>query len=378
MIKGSITVRPQAFAAAVKWAAKFIALKPAAPVQGGLLLEVDDSGLAVTAYSENITARAYVTCEGAGAGRVVVSGRLLADLAGTFPDKEVTITGDEGAEQVTITVGRWRGTLPSMDLDEWPTLPAEPGAIGTVGGDTFASMIADVNVATKKDGKGLIWMACMHLAVGDARITALATDSARAARSSVPFGPMDGEDDVTGLSALVLGATMAEVAGAFTGPDDITIGLDAGSISLTSQTRSVVLRQMAEKFDAVTVGSFFAQAAELPEHAQVKREELLQPMKRAAIIREKEGPIKVSFSADLITLAAAAEDVKRDSDEEVEAVYAGPDHTLAFNPKYFAEAIASAPGEVVDITMTTERVTGVLLRVADTAWEHVLMPLRGR
>jgi DNA polymerase-3 subunit beta len=126
------------------------------------------------------------------------------------------------------------------------------------------------------------------------------------------------------------------------------------------------------------VGSFFTKAAELPEHAQVKREDLLQPMKRAAIIREKEGPIKVSFSADLITLAAAAEDVKRDSDEEVEAVYAGPDHTLAFNPKYFAEAIASAPGEVVDITMTTERVTGVLLRVADTAWEHVLMPLRGR
>ena len=378
MIKGSITVRPQAFAAAAKWAAKFIALKPAAPVQGGLLLEVDDSGLTVTAYSEHITARAYVPVEGAGEGRVVVSGRLLAELAGTFPDKEVTITGDEAAEQVTITVGRWRGTLPSMDLSEWPSLAEAPAAIGTVGGDALASMIADVNVATKKDGKGLLVLACMYLAIGDARITALATDSSRAARASVPLGPMDGEDDVTGLSALVLGATMAEVAGAFTGPDDITVGLNAGSISLTSQTRSVVMRQMGEKFDAVTVGSFFTRAAELPEHAQVKREDLLQPMKRAAIIREKEGPIKVSFSADLITLRAAAEDVKRDSDEEVEAVYAGPDHTLSFNPKYFAEAVASAPGEVVDITMTTERVTGVLLRVEGAAWEHVLMPLRAR
>src|SRR3982750_2810865 len=145
MIKGSITVRPQAFAAAAKWAAKFIALKPAAPVQGGLLLEVDDSGLTVTAYSEHITARAYVPVEGAGEGRVVVSGRLLAELAGTFPDKEVTITGDEAAEQVTITVGRWRGTLPSMDLSEWPSLAEAPAAIGVVGGDALASLIAAVN-----------------------------------------------------------------------------------------------------------------------------------------------------------------------------------------------------------------------------------------
>lgn len=378
MIKGSITVRPQAFAAAVKWAAKFIALKPAAPVQGGLLLDVDDNGMTIAAYSEHITARAFVPVEGVGEGRVVVSGRLLAELAGTFPDKPVEITGDESAEQVTITVGRWRGTLPSMDLSEWPSLASAPEAIGTVNGDAFASMIADVNVATKKDGKGLISLACMHLSFGDARVTAMATDSSRAARSAVPFAPMDDEDDATGLSALVLGAPMAEVSGAFAGPDEITIGLDTGRIALTSATRSVVLRQMTEKFDPIMVAGFFTKTAELPEHATFARESLLQPMKRAAIIREKDGPIKVSFSENLITLAAAAEDVKRDSDEEVEAVYAGPAHTLAFNPKYFAEAVASAPGQTVSITMTTEKVTGVLLRVADTAWEHVLMPLRSR
>ena len=373
MIKGTITVRPQAFASAVKWAAKFIATKPSVPIQGGLALDAGTDGLTVTAYSEHITARAYVPFEGTGEGRVIVSGRLLAELAGTFPDKPVVITGEDSGDLVTITVGRWRGTLPAMDETEWPPLAEPPAAIGTVGGDAFAAMIADVNVATKKDGKAPLWLACMHLAFGAGKAEAMATDSRRAARSSVPFSGTD-----TPLSAVVLGATMGEVAAAFAGPDDITVGLDQGSIALTSQTRSVVLRQMAQPFDAASVGGFFAKAAEFPERVSVKREDLLQPMKRAALIREKDGPIKVSFSIGLIILHAAAGDIKRDSDEEIEADYSGPEHALSFNPQYFAEAVGSAPGETVDITMTTENVAGVLMRVDGTAWEHIVMPTKSR
>lgn len=377
MIKGSITVRPQAFVAAVKWAGKFVAAKPSAPIQGGLALDVDDSGLTITAYSEHITARAYVPVEGDGAGRAVVSGRLLAELAGTFPDKPVTIVGGDDKPEVTITVGRWRGTLPAMEEGDWPELAEGPAAIGTVPGESFATMAGDVATAVSKDLTKRIMLACMHLTFGDGQVVAVASDSFRAARSSAPFSVAGELPD--GATALVLGITMTEVANAFTGPDDITIGLGPTVLSLTSATRSVVLRQMDVEYDAEAIARFFTQAGALPEHVQVKREELLQPMKRAAIIREKDGPIGVRFSADLITLVAAAEDVKRDSDEEIEAVYAGPDHRLNFNPKYFAEAVASAPGDTVDITMTTERVTGVLLSVpGNAAWQHVLMPLRGR
>jgi DNA polymerase-3 subunit beta len=376
VIKGSITVRPQAFAAAVKWAAKFVATKPATPVQAGLALDIADDGLHITAYSESITARARVGIEGNGEGRAIVSGRLLAELAGTFPDKPVTIAGDNG-DEVTITVGRWRGTLPAMDESDWPELPVPPERIGEVGGEAFAAAVADVAVAAKKDGKAPFNLACIHLTFGENSVVAIATDAHRAARSAVPFAAA-GKDGGT-LTALVSANAMTDVAGAFTGPDAIEIGLGPNVMSLTSDTRAVVLRQSADKYDDAAIDRFFKLAGSHPEHAQIAREELLQPMKRAAIIREKDGPIKVGFGANLITLAAAAEDVKRDSDEEIEAIYAGPDHTLNFNPKYFAEAVATAPGDTVDICMTTERVTGVLLTVpGNDTWQHVLMPLRGR
>jgi DNA polymerase III subunit beta len=380
VIKGSITAKPQVFAAAVKWAAKFVADKPSVPVHGGLTLDAEAGQLTVTAFGENVTARATLPIEGDGAGRAIVSGRLLDQLAATFPAKPVTITGDaDGQPLVTITAGRWRGTLPAIDEKDLPDLPVAPEPIGTVHGDSFASMIALTAVAASTDLSKQIALACIHLTFDDDEVRAIATDAYRAASSSAPFFVGADLDGAAKRTALVLAPTMTDVAGAFAGPDDIEVGLGQNLLSLTSPTRSVVMRQMGEEFNAAAIGRFFEQAAALPEHAQVKAADLLQPLKRAALVRAKDGPIKVKFSEGLISLAAAAEDIHQDSDEEVEATYAGPEHTLAFNPEYFAQALASAPAAEVDITMTTERVTGVLLTCpGNPTWQHVLMPLKLR
>lgn len=379
MIKGSITAKPQVFAAAVKWAAKFIAAKPTAPIQGGLALEVADGRMTISAFSEHVTARATIPVDGDGAGRAVVSGRLLAELVGTFPDKPVSIGGDE-QDVVTISAGRWRGTLPTMDETEFPGLPTAPTVIGVVNGDAFAAMASRTAVAASKDMTKKISLTCLHLTFQTDAVVALATDSYRAATASAPFfASEEATADLLPDSALVLAGTMVEVANAFTGPDDIEVGLDAHTLSLTSATRSIVLRQMGEEYEDEAIGGLFAKAAALPEHVSVKAADLMQPLKRAALVKAKEGPVRVKFGADVITLAAAAEDLHQDSDEEIDAVYSGPEYTLAFDPKLFGEAIASVPGETVDITMTTEKVTGVLLTVpGDDTWQHVLMPLRIR
>jgi DNA polymerase III subunit beta len=379
MIKGEVTAKPQVFAAAVKWAAKFVAAKPVEPVQAGLTLEAQDGYLTVTAFNENVTARATLPVDGDGAGRAVVSGRLLAELVGTFPDKPVSISGDAGDQElVTVTAGRWRGTLPAMDETQLPDLPTEPPVLGVVSGEAFAQMIGKVAVAASKDVSKQIALACVHLTFGGGEVVALATDSYRAASAAAPFlATGQAYAERVHATALVLAAPMVEVANSFLGPDNVQVGIDEHRVSLTSATRSIVLRQMGEEYNAVAVRAFFAQASALPEHVSVSAADLLQPLKRAALVRAKDGPIRVGFGSDVITLSAAAEDIHQDCDEEIDARYSGPDHTLAFNPRMFAEAIASVPGETVELTMTTERVTGVMLTTAgDATWKHVLMPLK--
>jgi hypothetical protein len=184
MIKGSLTAKPQVFAAAVGWAAKFVTAKPVVPVHGGILLDVTDGTLTVVSYSENVSTRAVLPVDGDAAGRAVVSGRLLASLVGTLADKPVALEGAD--DHLKLTAGTFRATLPTMAEDEYPDPPAVPAPIGAVSGDAFAAMVQRVAVAASTDLSNRVALAGLHLTFADGWVTALATDSYRAATGYVP------------------------------------------------------------------------------------------------------------------------------------------------------------------------------------------------
>lgn len=376
MITGTVTAKPQVFAAAVKWAAKFVAGRPTVPIQGGLRLTIEDETLIVECYGENVQGRAVMPVAGSGAGSAVVSGRLLAELVGTFPTKPVEIGGDE--QGVTLAAGRWEGTLPVLD-GEWPTMAGLPETIGTVDGGRLADMIGRVAVAASHDTSKQIALACVHLTFHGDRLRAVATDSTRIGEGSVPFSTVTPAE-----SALVVADTLREVTAAFAGPDPITIGIGAGVISLSAPTRSIILRQIGEQY-LMAEGIDQLLDVEMPRMAIVRVADLLGPMKRAALMRAKDGPVAVAISDGLITVNAAGGDDPRKGAEDVDADYAGPDHLVGFNPDKLSEALASAPTETVEIRFNevdqrAGRPWHIVLvapdKPGDNDWRHVLMPMK--
>jgi DNA polymerase-3 subunit beta len=382
MIEGTITAKPQVFAAAVKWAAKFIATKPVVPMQGGLLLDIEDEGLYITAYNEVVTARAIVPVAGRASGSAVVSGRLLAELVATFPNKEVEISG--GTDDVLIAAGRWHGSLPTMNADDFPEVPTEPNTIGVLhGGDALHDAVAKAAAATQADA-AVVQSRCVHLTFEEERVTVMASDSYRAARARAPFamteeaaaGDATMDIALTSPTALLLGQVAVDVTAAFMGPDDIEVGLDGGSLSLTSATRSIVMRQISEPYDE-RIGKLFG--VDQPEHVRVKVADLTVPLKRAGIMQGKGAPVVLHFGPDLITINVPADDKQKGADEEVDAEYSGPEHTLKFNPDKLGDALGSAPGGEVDIAMRTGVVAGVVITVpGNDDWRHLLQPLKGK
>jgi DNA polymerase-3 subunit beta len=375
VIKGKLTAKPQVFAAAVGWAAKFLDPRPEVPIWGCILLDAADGVLTVISYSENVSTRAVVPVDGDAQGRAVVSGRLLAALAGTLARKPVTIEGG-GGDHLEMTAGTFRGTLPTMGEDEYPDPPAVPAPIGTVAGQAFADMVHRVAVAASGDLTNRIALAGLHLSFVNDTVTALATDSRRATTASVPFRPEFGPD--TDCEALALAETLVDAAAAFVGPDDITVGLDGSNLALTSPTRSLTVRLLAEPYDAAGLGRFFA--VEHPEHLPVRTADLTGPLKRAALVRAKDGPIRLDLTEGALTVVAKADDIAQDSDETVPADYTGPEHSLAFNPAYLADALNSAPGDVVDMAFLATgpgvRPEKVVFTVpGDDTWRHLLMPI---
>jgi DNA polymerase-3 subunit beta len=367
VIKGSFTARPQTFASAAGWAAKFVTAKPVVPVHGGILLDVADGTLTVAAYNENASARATLTVDGDGAGRAVVSGRLLAELVGTFPDKPITVAGEE--DDLVLSAGRFHVTLPTMDEAEYPALPAAAAVIGSVSGDALADAVARVVVAANKDLTTQINLAGVHLTFAGQTIRVLATDSRRAASVTLPWtGSGEG-------TALVLGQILADAAAAFAGPDDITVGLDGSVLSFTSPTRSMTVRTLGEQYNAEAFAKFLAERH--PQTVRVSVAELTRPLKRAALVRAKDGPITLTLTIGLITLQAKADEIKQDSGEEIDAEYDGPDHQLAFNPKYLGDVLGTVPGDVLEMSFNPGRFSSVVCTTpGNDAWAHVLVPIK--
>lgn len=370
-IKGSFTARPQVLAAAAKWSAKFLAAKPAQPIQGGVLLDIADGCLTLSTYGESARTRAVVDVDGAADGRAVISGRLLAGLVDTFPNKPITIEGD--GDDVVLSAGRFRATMPTMNEDDWPTQPDSPSAVASLVGSAFADAVARVAVTASKDLSSRIALAGVHMSVHEDRIELVASDSYRASGISVPCriaGP-----DVVGSTALVLASVLDDIAAAFVGPDEITIGIDpGGALSFTSPNRSIATTVLGAEYDADAIRRFLAHVP--PNGALVKVSDMLAPMKRAAMMQGKNGPVQMTFTSGLVNIIAKADDTRREGDEEVDAEYDGPEVPLVFNPGYLGDALSTAPGDTVRIGFSEAGKAVVLTSPTDPAWTHVLMSLR--
>ncbi len=84
-------VERDVFADAVAWAARSLPVRPSAPVLAGLLIEASNEGLVLSTFDYETSARADLTAEVSDDGSALVSGRLLADICRSLPNKPVDV-----------------------------------------------------------------------------------------------------------------------------------------------------------------------------------------------------------------------------------------------------------------------------------------------
>ena len=86
-----LRVERDALADAVVWTARSLPARPPMQVLLGLLLEVGDDGLAVSAFDYEVSSRIELPATVGEAGRVLVPGRLLADIVRSLPAQPVDL-----------------------------------------------------------------------------------------------------------------------------------------------------------------------------------------------------------------------------------------------------------------------------------------------
>ncbi|HEY0485620.1 MAG TPA: DNA polymerase III subunit beta [Mycobacteriales bacterium] len=371
-------VEREALADAVAWTAKSLPARPPVPVLAGVLLEVDNHRLTVSGFDYEVSGQVGIDVDAETAGRVLVSGRLLAEITRALPaQKPVQVSVD--GPRAEITCGTARFTLPTMPVEDYPTLPAMPTVAGTITADVFSHAVAQVAIAAGRDDT-LPVLTGVRLEMDGERLTLAATDRYRLAVREVTWRPNAAD---AAIQALVPARTLSDTAKAMAGGDDVVVALSQpgageGIIGFSGSGRRTTTRLLD--------GEFPKYRSLLPEshaaQAEVPTGALVEVVKRVALVADRNTPVRLRFADGELTLEAGGTDDARAS-ESMEAAYSGDDMTIAFNPQFLLDGLGAIDADTAILSFTSPQKPAVITgRSGDEAadklsdYRYLLMPVR--
>jgi DNA polymerase-3 subunit beta len=375
-----LRVERDALADAVVWTARSLPARPPMQVLLGLLLEVSDDGLAVSAFDYEVSSRIELPATVAEAGRVLVPGRLLADIVRSLPAQPVDLRL-EGA-RVVLTCGAARFTLPTLPVEDYPSLPDMPTTTGALASDAFAAAVAQVAVAAGRDDT-LPVLTGVRVEIEGENLTLAATDRYRLAVRTLTWRP---EEPGLSATALVPARTLAETAKALTGGAEVTLALATGSagdgmIGFEGGPAGSLRRTTSRLLE----GEFPKYRSLLPSEssatAEVPTLQLVEAVKRVALVAARNAPVRLGFSADGLVLEAGGADDAQAS-ERLECGWEGGEPLqIAFNPAYLLDGLAAVDSDATTLSFTGPTRPAVLTgkRDGDAAladYRYLLMPVR--
>lgn len=367
------TIDAKAFAGAVTWAAKRVPARPTVPALGGILLEVVDGELTVSGTDQNASASATVGVDGFASsdGRALVSGRLLAALLGTFPDKPITAAvGDSSLTLAWSATGRV--SLPLMDVDEYPSLPEMPPAIGQVDGAALAHTAKLVGSSCDVNGanSSIAMLTGLFLSFGAETLGMEASNRQRAAVADVPWTLLDaGRADAT---ALPLGSYFLDAVGDLAGDGPVSIGVDGGLVSLSTAHRSVVMPQIADPWNP-NFRKLFVMPE--PSTARIEVADLKSLVDQIRLMADAKDFPHVRLDFGPAGLAVSGGEHGASTAETIECDYDGPKTTILLSVRHLTGVLSAAGATEIELLLTKPNRPVLFRPVGDSAYQQMLAPM---
>ncbi|MFM6966226.1 MAG: DNA polymerase III subunit beta [Rhodoluna sp.] len=330
---------------AVSFAVRLLPQRTTLPILGGILIEADANALRLSVFDYEVSAQAEIVAKVETSGRVLVSGRLLSEIASKLPNAPVEFSTD--GSKVVVSCGSTKFSLLTMPVEEYPTLPEIPAISGTITGEAFANAVHQVAVAASKDDVTPV-LTGVQLEAGEKTISFVATDRYRvalreAAWQSNPAG--------VGAVALVPARTLQEVAKTFGNQGEISVSItksdDREMIAFKANNRSVTSLLLKGNFPPVK--SLFPDNIE--NYAVIATQDLIDSTRRVSLVLERESPLRYGFDEGSVSLEATGNETAQAS-ENISAELSGKEIVVSLKPQFLIDGLAGVHSEFVKIAFT--------------------------
>lgn len=370
-------VERDALAEAVAWAARSLSSRPTVPVLAGLLLSIADDSLSISGFDLEASTQVDVPVTAGEDGVALVSGRLLADISKALPPHPVDVS--VSGSRLSIACGSARFTLPTMPVEDYPTLPAMPGTAGTVDSAQFATAVGQVALAAGKDDT-LPMLTGVRLEIDGDKLTLAATDRYRLAVRELGWKPED--PSAAAAQVLVPARTLADAAKSLSHSETMTIALASGTsgegiIGFTGTASGLASRTTTRLLDATFPPYRSLLPSEWASSAEITVATLVEAVKRVALVADRNAPVRLEFSEGSVALSAGGEDEGR-AEEQLEVAYQGEPITTAFNPQFLLDGLGALSVATARLLFTSANKPVVLRpeQGEDFDYTYLIMPVR--
>jgi DNA polymerase-3 subunit beta len=343
-------VNRDVFSDAVSFAVKLLPQRTTLPILSGVLIHADGDHLTLSSFDYEVSAQTSIAAQIDEPGTVLVSGRLLNDIASRLPAAPVVFSTEDS--RITVTCGSAHFTLLSMPVEEYPTLPEVGPQTGVIPGDAFSEAVSQVAVAASRDDVTPV-ITGVQLEVGETDISLVATDRYRVAVRTIAWdsGRQGGEQPEAPRHALVPARTLQEVGRTFGSASTVSVSLSG------SQDRELI----AFRADDKTVTSLLIKGNYPPvrrlfpetvdDHAVLSTGELVEAVRRVSLVLEREAALRFSFTADGLTLEAIGSEQAQAS-ESIDALLTGAETVVSLKPQFLLDGLNAVRSEFVRISFT--------------------------
>jgi DNA polymerase III subunit beta len=360
-----ISVRRDELVQRLSVVSRAVSTRATVQILSGILLRPAGDELELAATDMELSLRTTVPAQVEGDGAVVVPGRRLVELAKLLPSEDVEIEHRPEESVVHVTAGSASYTLHTYNAEDFPRLP-ELDAVSTFAVDREA-LLETINrvarSASRDESRPVLTGILARFETG--KLVMAATDSYRL---SVKETALDGQ--VPELEAIIPARALQELSRIAVAGDEVELGVHENQVIFSADGVSMTTRRIDGQFP-----NYRQLLPETFEHElALPRAELLDVVRRAAVMIERTSPLQLRFAEGELTVTARTHEVG-ESKESLPAPYTGEALEIGFNADFLRDGLESVSGDEVRVKLINPLRPAVLQGEADD-FTYLVMPIR--
>jgi DNA polymerase-3 subunit beta len=374
--------------ASLQLVSRAVASRPTHPVLANVLLTADaaTNRISLTGFDLHLGIQTTFPASVETSGAVTLPARLFGDIISRLSaDSPITLTCEEGQEQVELTSLSGSYQMRGMSADDFPDLPLvqtgtpiqlDPNALvqglrGTLfasSGDESKQLLTGVHLSL--DGEGLECAATDGHRLAVLRLPHLQADAAEAADASAgePFSVTVPARSLRELERLLTGRPSA---------DPLSLFCDRGQVVLLWADQVLTTRSLEGTYPNYRqlIPANFSRTITLERRA------FTASLERVAVLADQHNNV-VKMALDpargLITISVDAQDVGSGS-EQLPAELEGEPIEIAFNVRYLLEGLKAIGTDRVRLQCNAPTTPAVLSPAGtESDYTYLVMPVQIR